>query len=161
MAYFLVRNKHLLFHGHLESKIFQTLHDCNLAWGLYIVILGLMTLTLFQGHRYVRNINCKLCVLVLVFCNLIVVWLVHTLNRLCTIWFAWCWWDNSREIINMFFISQVSGLAQNFDMGIYSHTVNVINVKLCMMVLLLELYLFIPLSVTLTIFQGHSNVKLF
>ena len=28
-----------------------------------------------------------------------------------------------------------------------------------MMVLLIELYLFIPLSVTLTIFQGHSSVK--
>ena len=27
--------------------------------GAYIVILGLMTLTLFQGHRCVRNMNCK------------------------------------------------------------------------------------------------------
>ena len=25
---------------------------------VYIVMLGLMTLTLFQGHRCVRNINC-------------------------------------------------------------------------------------------------------
>ena len=30
---------------------------------VYIVILGLMTWTLFQGHRCVRNINCKLHVL--------------------------------------------------------------------------------------------------
>ena len=30
---------------------------------IYIFILGLMTLTLFQGHRCVRNINCKLCFL--------------------------------------------------------------------------------------------------
>ena len=30
-----------------------------------------------------------------------------------------------------------------------------------MMVLLIELYLFIPLSVTLTTFQGHSSVKQF
>ena len=30
---------------------------------VYIVILALMTLTLFQGHRFVRNINCKLHVL--------------------------------------------------------------------------------------------------
>ena len=29
--------------------------------GVYIFIESLMTLTLFQGHRYVRNINCKLC----------------------------------------------------------------------------------------------------
>ena len=28
-----------------------------------------------------------------------------------------------------------------------------------MMALLIELYLFIPLSVTMTTFQGHSNVK--
>ena len=66
-----------------------------------------------------------------------------------------------REIINMFMVSQVSGLVENFNIGIYSDTINVINVKLCMMILLTELYLFIPLSVTLTIFQGHSNVKQF
>ena len=39
------------------------------------------------------------------------------------------------------------------------NTINVIIVKLCMMALLIELYLFIALSVTLTIFQGHSNVE--
>ena len=32
-------------------------------FGVYVVIVGLMTLTLFQGQRYVRIINCKLCVL--------------------------------------------------------------------------------------------------
>ena len=31
--------------------------------GVYIVIVALMTLTLFQGHRCVGNINCKLHVL--------------------------------------------------------------------------------------------------
>ena len=30
-----------------------------------------------------------------------------------------------------------------------------------MMVLLIELYLFIPILVTLTIYQGHSSVKQF
>ena len=35
------------------------------------------------------------------------------------------------------------------------------NIKLCMIVLLIELYLFIPHSVTLALFQGHSNVKMF
>ena len=46
--------------------------------------------------------------------------------------------------------------------GIFSVTINVINVKLCMMALLLiELYLFILLSVTFTIFQCHSTVKRF
>ena len=31
--------------------------------GVYIVIVSLMTLALFQGHRCVKNINCKLHVL--------------------------------------------------------------------------------------------------
>ena len=43
---------------------------------------------------------------------------------------------------------------------IFSVTLNVINVKLCLMILLTELYLFC-LPVTLTIFQGHSSVKQF
>ena len=67
----------------------------------------------------------------------------------------------SREMINMFFVSQVSGLVENLNIAIYSDNINVINIKLCMMVLLTELYLFIPLSVTLTIFQGHNNVEQF
>ena len=65
----------------------------------------------------------------------------------------------SREIINMFLVSQVFGLVKNFNIRNFSDIINVINAKLCMMVLLIELYLFIPLSVTLAIFQGHSNVK--
>ena len=36
---------------------------------------------------------------------------------------------------------------KNFNAVIFSDTINVINVKLCMMVLLSELYLFISLSV--------------
>ena len=67
----------------------------------------------------------------------------------------------SREIIKMFFVSLVSGLVKKLYVGTYLDTINVVNVKLCMMILLTELYLFIPLSVTLTIFQGHSNVKQF
>ena len=66
----------------------------------------------------------------------------------------------SREIINIFLVGQVSGLVENFSIGIFSDTIYVINVKVCMMVLLIELYLFIPFSVTLTIFQGYSNVEL-
>ena len=59
----------------------------------------------------------------------------------------------------MFFVNHVSRLVENFNIGIYSDTMNVINVELFMMVLLV--YLFIPLSVALTIFQGHSTVKQF
>ena len=35
----------------------------------------------------------------------------------------------SREIIDKFFIGQVSVLVKNFNIGIYSDTVSVINVK--------------------------------
>ena len=43
----------------------------------------------------------------------------------------------------MVYVGQVSGLVENFNTGIYSDTINVINLKLCMMVLLIELYLFV------------------
>ena len=69
------------------------------------------------------------------------------------------WYDSgvcSREIINIF-----SGLVENFNTGTYSDTIHVINTKLCMMVPLTELYLFIPLLVTMTIFEGHCNVEQF
>ena len=64
----------------------------------------------------------------------------------------------SREIIYMFLVSHMSGLVRNFNIWIFSYATNVINVILCMMVLCMELYLFITVSVTLT-FQGHSNVS--
>ena len=48
---------------------------------------------------------------------------------------------------------------KNFYIAIFSDTINLINVKLYMMVVLIELYPSIPLSVTLIIFQGHSNFK--
>ena len=59
----------------------------------------------------------------------------------------------------MILVGQVSGLVKNFNIGIFSDTINVINVKLCVMVLLMELDLFIPLPETLTIFQDHRSVK--
>ena len=49
----------------------------------------------------------------------------------------------------MFLVGQVSGLVKNFNIGIFSDIINVINVKLCMMVLTLSLILF----------QGHSSAK--
>ena len=67
--------------------------------------------------------------------------------------------EYSREINSMFFVGQVSGLVENFSIGIYSNNINLINVKLCVMLLLIDLYLYISLSVTLTIFRGHSNVE--
>ena len=58
----------------------------------------------------------------------------------------------SREIINMFFVVQVSGLVENFNIGLFSDTMDVINVRLYVTVLIIELYLFIPLPVILTTF---------
>ena len=63
--------------------------------------------------------------------------------------------------IDMFLICRVAGLVENFNIGIFSKTMNVINVRLCMMVLHIGLYLLIILSMTLTLFQGHSSVKQF
>ena len=65
------------------------------------------------------------------------------------------------EITHMFFVGPVPRLFENVNIGIHSDTINVINVKLCMMVLLTELYLFIPISVILTIFEGHNDVEQF
>ena len=67
----------------------------------------------------------------------------------------------SREIIDMLFAGQVSGLVENFNNGIYSDTLNVIKVNICMRVPLIELYPFVPPSLALITFQGHSNVDQF
>ena len=48
-----------------------------------------------------------------------------------------------------------------FNIAVFSDTVNVMNIKLCMIVLYIELYLFITLSMTLKIFQDHSTVHRF
>ena len=58
----------------------------------------------------------------------------------------------------MFLVVKCLGLSKLVALGF---TQTALNVKLCLMVLLIELYLFIPLSVTLTIFQGHKSVKQF
>ena len=47
------------------------------------------------------------------------------------------------------------------NVAISPDIINMINVKLCMMAVLTELYPFplMPLSVTLIAFEGHSSVK--
>ena len=52
-------------------------------------------------------------------------------------------------------------VARTFNVVIFSDTINMINVKLCMMVVLIELYPSIPLSVTLVVFQGYGSVRQF
>ena len=61
----------------------------------------------------------------------------------------------------MFLVGQVSGPVQNLNIEIFSDSLNVINVEVGMMLLLGELYLFVPLSVSMTIFQGYRNGKQF
>ena len=114
-------------------------------------------MTFFQGHRFVRNINYKLRIL-----------------DSCPLWFKRCsvatyiqtgyaqydvcdWCVFKGDSYHIF----LSRLVRNFNFGIYSDTINETNVKLCMMALLIELYRFILLSVTLTIFEGHGSIRQF
>ena len=57
--------------------------------------------------------------------------IMHNMNCVC-----------SREIIYMFLVDQVSRLVENINTGIFVNTITVTNVKLCMMVLYIELYVF-------------------
>ena len=50
---------------------------------------------------------------------------------------------------------------KNFNIAIFLVTISMIDVKLCLMVVLIELNTFVPLSVTVIVFQGHSSVKQF
>ena len=56
---------------------------------------------------------------------------------------------------------RVSISGKSFNIAIFLDTVNMINVKLGMVVVLTELYPFIPLSVTLIVYQSHISVKQF
>ena len=55
---------------------------------------------------------------------------------------------------------RLSVCGTNFNVAIFSDTINMRNVKLCMLVVLIELNPFIQLSVTLIVCQSHSNVLL-
>ena len=61
----------------------------------------------------------------------------------------------------MFLVRQLSGHIKNFNIGIFSDTINIIDVRLCMVVLHIELHYCISLLVTLTLLQGYSSVKHF
>ena len=49
----------------------------------------------------------------------------------------------------------MSLFGKNFHIAIFLDSVNVINVKICLMIVLTELYPFIPLSVTLIVSRSH------
>ena len=52
-------------------------------------------------------------------------------------------------------------VAKKINVAIFLDTMNTIDVKLCMMVVLIELYPCISLSVTLIVFDGLTSVKQF
>ena len=58
-------------------------------------------------------------------------------------------------------LASLSVCGKNFNVVIFSDTVNMINVTLCMMVVLIKLCSFILISVILIVFQGHIIVKQF
>ena len=56
---------------------------------------------------------------------------------------------------------QLSVYGKNFNVAIFSDTIKMINVKVFVMIVLIWLYRFTPLSVTWIVFQGHSSVEHF
>ena len=50
---------------------------------------------------------------------------------------------------------------KNSNVAVFLDTLSMINVKFCLMVVPIELYPFMPLSVTFIAHQGHSSVKQF
>ena len=125
--------------------------------GVYIVMVGLVTLDLFQGHRCVWNINCKLRIFdscLLLFKRCMVATYIKKIMHVNMISITGVY---SREIINVLWVGQVSVCGKNFN-DVISWTWWNISVELCMMVVLTELYPFLSLSVTLIVFQRHSSV---
>ena len=122
---------------------------CITLLGIRIFIVGLTTLTLFQGHRCVRNINYELAfqilVEILVNCNLNVVWLLHVLRRPCTIWIVRRWCVQGSCFTSFGSVKSLC-LSKTLTLG-FCKTPNC-NVKPCTMVLHVKLYILIKLSVT-------------
>ena len=56
---------------------------------------------------------------------------------------------------------RVSVRGKNLNVANLSDTKNMINVKLCLMIVLIELYPFIPLSVNFIVFHGHGSFEIF
>ena len=64
-------------------------------------------------------------------------------------------------MISVRLASQVSICGKDLNVAIFSDTVSMINGKLFMIVVVIELFQFSPFSVTLILFQGHSSVRQF
>ena len=68
-------------------------------------------------------------------------------------WLTWKMWVSVMISVRLAGPLSICGI--HFDVGIFSDTTDVVNIKLCIMVVLIEVYPFIPLSVTLIVFQRH------
>ena len=152
--------KHFNVPRPLLKRIFQTLHYYNLAWNLRVYCKS-DDVNLLSTSHMCKKIKVQIGLLRSSFT---VVWMLygcythsedHAHYKLCDS--VVC----SREIIYMFLVSQASGLVENFNTEIFSDTINIINVKLCIMVLHNELCLIIALSMAMTLFHSHRSVKQF
>ena len=66
--------------------------------------------------------------------------------------------SDSHETVYIMISVELASMAKKICIAIFSDTINVTGVRIYMRILLTELYLFIPFSMTVTIFQGHSYV---
>ena len=82
-------NFHVCFFTDTVQERFFKLCAIITLLGVYQFMPDLMILTLFQGHRCVRIINCKMCFNVLVYRSLNVVWFWHTIKRSGKVCFEW------------------------------------------------------------------------
>ena len=79
--------------------------------------------------------------------------------KVCIVLFLLAWKMWVCVVISVRPAGHMSVHGKNLNVAIFSDILKIINVKLCMVVVLIEHYPFIPLSVTLIVFQGHSSVK--
>ena len=140
----------------LDNVIARSLKLCKIIalLGVYIFVVCLMILTLFQGNRCVRNLNCELYVLdsILACWSLDAVWLLHTLRKSCTVWIVWLASVQGR-LFTCFWFVKCLGLLETFICNkcktLHDGTPH------------WALPVYYTLAVTLTLFQGQSSVKQF
>ena len=83
--------------------------------GVYIVIVGLMTLTFLRSQACQKY---KLQIASFRFLSSVATYIKEIMQNMICVTGVY-----SREIIDIFFIGQVSGLVKNFNIGIYSDTI--------------------------------------
>ena len=119
--------------------------------GCYILIVGLMIQTLFQNHRCARNKNCvffKFLSAIVEFCMVAtyIKKIMHSRNHGTLVCvqgkYFTCFWLVKCLGLLKTLIHHKCNKCQTLHDGTYA-----------------ELYQFIMLSVTLTLFQGHNSVK--